>query len=289
MKLYKLMNNDRTTSGNQKWEIDVTVEKEQVSNPMLCSPDVLHAYRNINLAYMLNPIHGNFKDPILAECYGKICVEDWGKVGCFSLTPVRWLVAPEWVGSNRDLRVQVNFAVLCAEAVLPIFEGKYPGDNRPRFAIDTANSANAGYPDATGLFTYAARAAAYAAANAANAADAARAAAYAAANAADAVAYASDAAYAAACAADAAACAAYAARAAAYAAANAADAVAYASDAAYAAEAAACAAYAAYAANAANAASASYDANAAANAAANADDSSIDFCELADKAVRMTK
>jgi hypothetical protein len=251
MKLYKLMNNDRTTRNNQKWEIEVTVEKEQVSNPILCSSDVLHAYRNINLAYMLNPIHGNFKDPILAECYGKICVEDWGKVGCFSLTPVRWLVAPEWVGSNRDLRVQVNFAVLCAEAVLPIFEGKYPGDNRPRFAIDTANSANAGYPDATGLFTYAARAAAYAAANAANAADAARAAAYAAA--------------------------------------NAADAVAYASDAAYAAEAAACAAYAAYAANAANAASASYDANAAAKAAANADDSSIDFCELADKAVRMTK
>ena len=239
MKLYKLMNNDRTTSGNQKWEIDVTVEKEQVSNPMLCSPDVLHAYRNINLAYMLNPIHGNFKDPILAECYGKICVEDWGKVGCFSLTPVRWLVAPEWVGSNRDLRVQVNFAVLCAEAVLPIFEGKYPGDNRPRFAIDTANSANAGYPDATGHFTYAANAA-YAAANAAYDARAA--------------AYAADASY----------------------------------DAANAAEAAACAAYAA---DAADAASASYDANAAAKAAAKAaaDDSSIDFCELADKAVRMTK
>jgi len=256
MKLYKLMNNDRTTRNNQKWEIDVTVEKEQVSNPMLCSPDVLHAYRNINLAYMLNPIHGNFKDPILAECYGKICVEDWGKVGCFSLTPVRWLVAPEWVGSNRDLRVQVNFAVLCAEAVLPIFEGKYPGDNRPRFAIDTANSANAGYLDATGHFTYAANAA-YAAANAAYDARAA--------------AYAADASY------DAA---------------NAAEAAAYAADASYdaanAAEAAACAAYAA---DAADAASASYDANAAAKAAAKAaaDDSSIDFCELADKAVRMTK
>ena len=104
----------------------------------------------------------------------------------------------------------VKLAVEAAELVLPIFEQKYPNDNRPRKAIEAAkawldspdvvNAANA---------AKAAKAATKAATKAANAADAiaTSAAAYAA-DAADAAAYAADAADAAADAADAAACAA---------------------------------------------------------------------------------
>ena len=79
------------------------------------------------------------------------------------------------------------WAADCAERVLPIFEAKYPNDNRPRLAIEAARGVD-------GDAAYAA--AAYAAAYAAYAA-AADAAARAAADAADAAAYAAYAAYAA--------------------------------------------------------------------------------------------
>jgi hypothetical protein len=34
----------------------------------------------------------------------------------------------------------VQFAIYCAELALPIFEGKYPDDKRPRRAIQTAKA-----------------------------------------------------------------------------------------------------------------------------------------------------
>jgi len=134
---------------------------------------------------------------------------------------VRRLLAMEWARK----------AVEDAKRVLPIFEQRFPKDNRPRKAIESAEKVVDGH----------AANAAYAAAYAANAANAAADAAYAAADA-NAANAAANAAYAAAAAA-----AAYAANAANAAAdaANAANAAAYAANAAYA---------AAYAANAANAA-----------------------------------
>ena len=73
--------------------------------------------------------------------------------------------------------VLVTFAADCAARVLPIFEAKFPDDDRPRKAIEAARL---GAADADAAH------AAYAAANAAHAADAAANAAYAAAAAADA-------------------------------------------------------------------------------------------------------
>ena len=185
------------------------------------------------------------------------CTEAVEWAGQFKTLKDAWLMCErsDWMlwwyrKHNPDKRICVQMAVEFAEKVLPIYEVKYPDDDRPRKAIQAARdwlsnpaayAVYAAYADAV----YAAYAdavyAAYAAA--AYAADAADAAAYAAA----AAAYAADAVYAAA-----AADAAYAA-AAAYAA-YAADAVyadaAYADAAADAAYAAA-AAYAAYAADAA--------------------------------------
>jgi hypothetical protein len=276
MKLYKLTTQDGYTKNHTKWEEGTTLIKSPRNNPELCSNQVFHAYKNINLAFLLNPIHADIEDPLLWKCVGDVCVEDFGKVGTFSLHIKKQLSTPKWVNSNKEQDVRIVFAILCAESVLSVFEDKYPQDNRPRLAIQAAkyylqNKNNAA--DAA----RAADAAAYAAAYAADAA--AYAAAYAADAAADAAAYA--AAYAAAAyATDVAADAAYAADAAAYAAAYAA--AAYATD---------VAADAAYAADAA-AYAAAYAADAAADAAARAADAAdaaaeIDFCKLADKAVKM--
>jgi hypothetical protein len=133
-------------------------------------------------------------------------------------------------------RLMTSAKCRCARLVLHLFEDKYPDDNRPRLAIESAErySVGDGYDPKPADAAYAA----------AYAADAAYSAAYA-----DAAAYAADAAYAAAYA-DAAAYAADAADAAAYAADAAAAYAAYAADAAYAAAYAADAA-AAYAADAA--------------------------------------
>ena len=115
----------------------------------------------------------------------------------------------------------VRFAADCAERVLPIFEAKYPNDDRPRKAVEAARSgdaqraraasaAAAAYAAADAASAYAAYAsasayAAYAAADAAASADAASAYAYAAyASASAYAAYAAASAYAAYAAADAA-------------------------------------------------------------------------------------
>jgi len=94
-----------------------------------------------------------------------------------------WLTAPEW----RE------FACDCAERVLPVYDTRYPGDTRPRVAIETARRYARGEATAEELRAAASAAsAAYAAASSDGAAAAAyAAAAYAAAYAAaDAAAYA---------------------------------------------------------------------------------------------------
>jgi len=232
MELYKLTNKNGCTQGNTQWGIGVTHELKATEKPRLCTKDVLHAYKNINLALLLNPNHANISNPKIWEAEGKIVVEDYGKVGCFKLTTTKELSCPDWyIDDKKRRRVQVQFAVLCAESVLHIYENQYPDDNRPRKAIEAAQNYLKKPSNAAAKAANAAAYAAYAACVAAYAAKAAKAAK---------AAYATYAAYTA------------------YEAANAA---------AYAAYEAANAAYAAYAAKTANV--------------------EIDFCALADQAVKM--
>jgi len=170
MKLYKLTDENGMTRDDTTWGEGVT-------------EDVIHAYRNENLAYFLNPIHANFRNPILWEAEGDVVVEDWGKVGCFALRTIKRLDAPWWVGGSKEKIVRVAFAVLCAEAVLGIYEKYYPGCDAPRKAIKAAreyiknqnyfiaNVANAAIraADAAKAAAEAAEAAAAAAAHTANA------------------------------------------------------------------------------------------------------------------------
>ncbi len=183
MKLYKFTEQDATTyEKSTLWGEGVTHKKEKKDNPNLCSSDVIHAYKNLNLGLLLNPIHADIQKPRIWEAKGVVVAKDFGKVGCFSLTTVKEIDTPEWVKSDKVLFVRIQFAILCAEAVLHHFEDKYPTDKRPREAIEDAK---AYLKDPT------ARAAAAADAYAA---DAYAAAAYAAADAADAAARAADAA-----------------------------------------------------------------------------------------------
>jgi len=252
-KLFKLTKQDGTThNGYPYGEVGKVHTKPKKENPQLCSSDMLHAYRNKNLAFLLNPIHADISNPRLWEIKGDVVCHDFGKVGSLTQEVVKELKLPKWVGSEKEGLVRVAFAVLCAEAVLHHFEDKMEGDDRPRKAIEAVKE----YLKNPAAAEWAAWAAAWAAADAA--ADAAAWAAAAARAAADAAARA---------AADAAAWAAWAARAAA-------DAAAAARAAARAAAAAARAAADAAAADAA-----------AADAAAGSQE--IDFGKLADQAVKM--
>ena len=137
--LYKLTDRNGNTHNFVHWKVGITHSIiNQCNNPRLCSEDVFHAYKNINLAFLLNPLHANILNPLLWQVSGKIVVEDFGKVGCFSLKVIQQLPIPNWVHSNKKHDVQLLFTILCAEKVLYLFKNKYPNDNRPQKAIEDA-------------------------------------------------------------------------------------------------------------------------------------------------------
>ena len=139
--LYKLTDQKGNTQNNTHWEIGATQTMHHTENPKLCSPDVLHAYTNISLGLLINPIQADINNPRIFKCKGNVVVSDWGKVGVFELTPTQEINLPIWY-TNPDLRKQVSvwFAILCAESVLSIFENYDSSDSRPREAIEAAKN-----------------------------------------------------------------------------------------------------------------------------------------------------
>jgi len=106
--LYKLTDKAARTFGETQWGEGVTHTTDGHGN--LCGPGWLHAYTDPLLAVLLNPIHGNFADPLLWECEGKIGKRDHGlKVGCTSLTTLRQIPMPAVTTEQR-----VRFGILCA-------------------------------------------------------------------------------------------------------------------------------------------------------------------------------
>ena len=170
MKLYKLTDAEGQTHNGFAWEIGEKQTLPIVSNPRLCTGDVLHAYKSPALGLLLNPIHADIEQPRLFEAEGIVAISDWDKVGCSELTLLRELPLPDWyTDAGRRKKVCVTFSVLCAEAVLPNFEAVFPGDDRPRNAIAAAREWLLQPSDSAASAARAARAA-YRAANAANAA-----------------------------------------------------------------------------------------------------------------------
>jgi hypothetical protein len=180
--LYKLTdkNGDSGLSQNAirtHWAEGITheIDKDlQSPDASLCSRSFIHCYEHPLIAVLMNPIHGNFKIPILWKCKGKIEKKDGQlKCGTFSLTTVKKLPLPVLSTTQR-----VKIAIYCSLTQKQLEEYK-------KWAINWLNGKDR---------TYAAAADAAYAAYATAAADAAYAAAYAAA---DAAAAAASAAYAA--------------------------------------------------------------------------------------------
>jgi hypothetical protein len=147
MQLYKLTDIDGYTRRGQRgethWAEGTVVSKEPVDNPELCTDQVVHAYTNPTLALLFNPIHACLEDPFLLwEAEGDVVAQDWvDKVGVFGLKIARAMPLPEWYTDlEKRKRVQMAFAILCAEAVLPVFEKTCPDDDRPHKAIQTAKA-----------------------------------------------------------------------------------------------------------------------------------------------------
>jgi hypothetical protein len=146
MKIYKLTTvENKTRKGRYnetRWgkEVTVTIPKEERKNVM-CGEGILHAYTNINLALLMNPIHADFavEEFNIWEAEGELVADGWDKCGCHQLTTVRQLDIPLWfIDEETRKDIIVMFAVLCAEAVLHVYEKEYPEDNRPRKAISIA-------------------------------------------------------------------------------------------------------------------------------------------------------
>ncbi len=183
MKLYKLTDQDHMTQGNTKWGANVTRRVKRVAKePRLCSQDVLHAYKSKELALLLNPIHAGLSSPVIWEAEGKVVAQDYGKVGVFELTTTHMIRLPKWYQDpTTRKRVQVMFAILCAEAVLHHYTDEYPDDKRVADAIKAAReylrvgsaSAESAVWSAVWSAESAARSAASAAASAARSAESA--------------------------------------------------------------------------------------------------------------------
>ena len=140
MKLYKLTDSEGKTHQDTQWGEKKTYIAKKLEQPKLCTGTVIHAYRDKNLAFLLNPIHANYTNPILWEAEGEIIVEDWDKVGCSKLTTIKKLSNPLWTDGEDRMKVRAKFAILCAEAVLHLYEKNYPNDKRVRQAIQAAKN-----------------------------------------------------------------------------------------------------------------------------------------------------
>jgi hypothetical protein len=162
----------RSQSGNLTWKIG---EWQTVKQTLSICKVGLHCSKDPYQAFSY--VHGEVL--AIVECKGDSIVQNDKEV----YSHMRIATAYQW--TKKD---SVAFAIYAAELVIDIYEKKYPGDKRPRQAIEAAKKV-------LKSDTKKNRNAAYAAAYAAYAADAAAdAAAYAAAYAANAAAYAADAA-----------------------------------------------------------------------------------------------
>jgi len=199
MKLYKLTDSNGQTRGNCQWGENIT-HRAARGTPELCSPTVVHAYRDPYLAVFHDAVGGRYGLAAqLWEATGRVTVSDWGKVGCKKLTTLRQIPLPVLTTEQR-----VRIAIRCALLVYTTPEFRswarawLDGSDRTTAATDAARAARAAAyaASAAAYAASAASAAAYAARAASAATDAARAASAAAyaARAADAAAYAADAA-----------------------------------------------------------------------------------------------
>ena len=110
MKLYKLTSELYQTYNQTQWGENIFHEVS--GEGKMCSSGWLHAYTSPLLAVLMNPVHANFKYPILWEAEGEIGVSDGIKVGCKRLTTLKQIPLLKVTIEQR-----IKFGILCAKKV----------------------------------------------------------------------------------------------------------------------------------------------------------------------------
>jgi len=144
MKYYKLTDSNYRTYNGTTWGEGITHRATGEGNK-LCTGDAIHVYDHPLKAAFFNPIHADFKDPILWECrVRRIVANDGLKVGVKTCTTLRRVELPK-ITNNQRVRV----AILCA---LEVYHEKgfvnwakkwLSGENRAAGAVEAAEAAEA--------------------------------------------------------------------------------------------------------------------------------------------------
>ncbi len=177
---YKLTDEKGQTHGGCQWGENVTHTAEG-KGKTLCSSDVIHYYEDTLLAVFANPVHANFRNPILWEFKPQRKIGgDALKSACKTGRTIRQIPLPEITTLQKvEIGIRCVMLIYTGATWLKWAEGWLSG-KAANAAYAAANAANAAAYAAANAAAYAA----YAAANASYAANAANAASYAAANAA---------------------------------------------------------------------------------------------------------
>lgn len=109
---YKLLNRDLTTYNNCQWVIGET--KTTTGKGNLCGPGWLHGYEHAEIAHFMNPIHANFKNPVLyrVKVGGRQKRDSPLKSGWSQMTLLEEVKLPIPTITQR-----IRFAIYCALCV----------------------------------------------------------------------------------------------------------------------------------------------------------------------------
>jgi len=176
--LYKLTDEQGNTRKNTHWDVgtkhEVRRELRICTHP-LCTSSYIHAYENPLVAVLMNPIHANFKAPILWRAVGWVSRREGElKCGCFSLRIIEKLPLPE-ISVAQRIRIGIYSALsICSEPDFVLWAKNWlAGTDRTVSAAATAANAYVANASAASAVAYAAAyanaTAAYATAAAANA------------------------------------------------------------------------------------------------------------------------
>ena len=122
---YKVSNANGTTRGGTRWGPGVRHEAQPGGGP-LCSEYWIHYYEDKYLAALLNPIHGNFENPVLWTFQPDVrrswiqklrrvpAIKRDGqlKAGCKAGTTVKRIRLPRFTTRQR-----IAFAIFCGQSV----------------------------------------------------------------------------------------------------------------------------------------------------------------------------
>ena len=112
MKYYKLTDSNLKTQSETLWGVGVT-HTATGKGHQLCSGDCIHVYDHPLKAAFFNPIHANFRSPILWECRVRaVKARDNTKVGVKTCTTIKQIPLPEITTEQR-----VRVAIYCALVV----------------------------------------------------------------------------------------------------------------------------------------------------------------------------